>query len=358
MRRIVGEPFLCTLVGAACMLSAATGLPIAGAPEPFRQTTPRVRQVHQWGCTDCDGPEQLSAIRALSVTPEGTVLVADLYPPFIRVWRRDGSLVAMFGGEGQGPAEMQSVRALSMEPGGTVSVVDTRNMRWTRFDLSGAAISSVPLRVFGNSMVFSPARRAVLSVGNAATPCATPIVRAVSVDDGGSTLLAELENVPTREPGNCPQDVYSFAAAPDGGFAVGFADPDYVIREYAPDGRLRSESHRDVPRVPKSDEELEQDRLAAERFGRELDPLRRHFYGDALRYDSAGRLWVRTARAAPGETVFDVFEGGHLVTEVSVPAATPLRGLAMFAVAGDYLLVQSPDEEGNPRVALFEIRWG
>ncbi len=357
MRRPAGEPFLRGFALSGCMLFAATILPIGRGAEPLRQTTPRVLQVHQWGCADCTGPEQLSAIQAMSVAPEGTVLVADQYAPFIRVWRRDGSLAATFGREGQGPGELQRIRVLSMMSGDSVSVVDTRLLRWTEYNLSGELISSAPLRVHGNSMAFSSATRAVLSVGNAATPCTPPAVLAVSVDDGESSRLAELEDVPTRDPGNCPQEVYSFAAAPDGGFAVGFSDPDYVIREYGPDGTLRSESRRYVPRVLKSEQELEQDRLAAERFGRKLDPLRRHFYGDALRYDSAGRLWVRTARAGRGESIFDVFEGGEVMAAVTVPAGSPLRGIAMFAVAGDYLVLQSPGEEGNPRLTLFEIRW-
>ena len=345
-----------TLVVLGCLLAMPPAAPSTPALHLAPQAEARLRHVYQWGCSDCDGPEQLSAIRSLTVTTEGTVVVADRYEPFIRSWSRDGELVAWFGSEGQGPGEIQSVRVIAVEDEKTISIVDTRLLRWTTFNTGGEATATRPLRTHGNSMAFSMARREVLSVGNATTPCTPSLVRAVNVDDGSDRVLAELANVPTREPGNCPQEVYSFAAAPDGGFAVGFGDPDYRVREYGPEGKLRRELDRDIARLDKTEQDLEESRRNRLGSGSDVDPLRFHFYGDSIRYDSEGRLWIRTARGAEGQRVFDVFENGTFLDEVVVPLPVPLKGTA-FDVAGEYLVVQSPDESGNPRITLFEISW-
>lgn len=160
---------------AAPLLAVAAACSFAPGSESLEESV-SLQQINTWGCSDCNGAEQLSGIRSLHVTPAGTVLVADLHAPFVRVWSRGG------------------------------------------------------------------------------------------------------------------------------------------------------------------------------------DPLRFHFYGDSLRYDSEGRLWVRTARGTEGERVFDIFGEGELLDEITVPLPVALKATA-FAVAGDYLVVSSPDELGNPRVTLFKVAW-
>ena len=77
-----------------------------------------------------------------------------------------------------------------------------------------------------------------------------------------------------------------------------------------------------------------------------------HASTDALRYDDAGRLWVRTLRGTSRPTVFDVFRPtGAFVGEVTLPMQ-----VSAYSLAGSYLATASEREDGVPVVVLWSVR--
>jgi hypothetical protein len=89
----------------------------------------------------------------------------------------------------------------------------------------------------------------------------------------------------------------------------------------------------------------------------EIDPLRRHFYGDAFAFDDKDRLWVRAGRSAGTErSVFDVFDpAGAYLGEVAVPVRLAQEGRT-FVIQGDLLAAVVLDELDVPTVSVWRIR--
>ena len=76
-----------------------------------------------------------------------------------------------------------------------------------------------------------------------------------------------------------------------------------------------------------------------------------HASADALRYDDAGRLWVRTLRGTDTSTVFDLFSGaGAYLGEVTLPTR-----VESYSLAGSYLATATDRADGTPMVVLWTV---
>jgi hypothetical protein len=176
------------------------------------------------------------------------------------------------------------------------------------------------------------------------------------------TLVARISDAPVGRFSGCPVAVSNFDAAPSGGFAVAFGREEYLLRAFDTSGELHAQTVHDVPRVPLSEEELEAERGRLARIAggvaTEPDPYRNHFMGGSLRYDSAGRAWIRTERGGDGNTVFDVFAAdATYLGEVSIPMIVKSPGAA-FDVAGDFLVtVHLDDESATEFVTIWQVSW-
>jgi hypothetical protein len=154
------------------------------------------------------------------------------------------------------------------------------------------------------------------------------------------------------------------AVAPDGGV--------YHIDRLGADGRVLGTITRDIPRVRRTPEELDAmaqtarraaDRAGAERGRSNVPPpilprpgggadFKPHIATNGLRYDGAGRLWVRTMRGDATSTVFDVFTpAGAFLGEVKVDAA-----VSAYAFGGRWMAAAIVTEEGYAIVRVFEVR--
>jgi hypothetical protein len=85
----------------------------------------------------------------------------------------------------------------------------------------------------------------------------------------------------------------------------------------------------------------------------EISPYRPFFEArNALAFDDQGRLWVRTTRGGPAETVFDVFDrSGGLRGELTIPQA-----VGGFAVRHGYLVGVTTGELDVPTVTIWRLR--
>lgn len=311
-------------------LVAATALLGAGGATLQAQTAPvHLTPVATIGCGMCGGPEEFGAVMAVAVGPDG-VAVADRDAPHVRVFGTDGGLRWVAGPEGDGPGELRLPSALTLGPAG-VAVVDMRGAHLVRLGPDGGERDRIRLGGFPLAASFAPESEA-LDVSLADFRAMRATVARWEGQGGWRTLHDGLDELALRPPGEPPL-YFSLARAGDGGFAIGIGVETYRVLWFDARGAPVREVTRDVPRTPRSDAEMEEERArrsaAAARLGAaeggrssspEVDRYRLHFRMDALRFDEVGRLWVRTDRAPEG-TVFDVFDRhGGFLGEVRVDA--------------------------------------
>ena len=80
-------------------------------------------------------------------------------------------------------------------------------------------------------------------------------------------------------------------------------------------------------------------------------PKKPHFASDALRYDSHGRLWVRTERGDDTRTLFDVFA----VSGVFLGGVEMAGQVRHFAFNGSWMLTTGEDADGIPQVTRWRL---
>lgn len=337
---------------AAALLMLLTG------PAAVHAQTPRLEFDRTFGCLFCEGPEAFASIQSVTVGEDGTIVVTDAAPPMVRLFHPDGS-ISTLGPQGDGPGELRlPLTAIPRVDGGLI-VVDLRQKRITYFEDGGEVEKVRPLNAFpagagyasgtGRLLLTTTDFRGGLALlePGAAEGLDTVLARVPFLDSGGMRFVAP-------------------AVRDDGGFAFGEGEKLYRINVYGPDAQLERTLSRDLERRRRTPEELEaqrsrrmssgEGRAAAEggRPGeREIDPLQPHFYPlNALRFDDLDRLWVRTARALPGRTTFDVFAAaGDLLGSVIVDAE-----VGSYAVREGRLVAVVRDENDVQRIGVWRLR--
>lgn len=333
----------------------AVGPPLASAQVPdleFERTI---------GCDMCDGPEQFREIQSLFV--EGNRVVAtDGDAPHVRVFPLDetaGPAVRSHGPEGDGPGELRTPLTAILGRTGAVTVVDLGQKRVTEFDSAGEVAATHPLNAFPAGAGYArDVERLLLTVTDFRGGLTLVRLHGTGLD----TVLAR---VPFQDDGG--MRFTSPAVRDDGAFAFGEGSEEYLVHVYGPDGRHRHTLRRDVERRPRTAEEIAavrnrrrmaggaRRRAAEGGTGRgtpEIDPFQPHFQQlSALRFDGRGRLWVRTSRALPGRTVFDVFGTDlHYLGDVGVD-----RSVGLYSVRDGWLVGVTPGELDIPRIGVWRV---
>jgi hypothetical protein len=182
-------------------------------------------------------------------------------------------------------------------------------------------------------------------------------------------LLRFTPDFPVRAD-NVPSQFVALAAATDGRFAVGDGTMHYRIRIYGDDGRVIRDVGRDIPRTRRTAEEVAEETRRRERSMARANAMRRqeargagpatrqpvpeekpHFMVDALAFDPAGRLWVRTERGDLRATVFDIFDrDGRYTGELRVN-----QRLGRFVVGTSFIAAVTFDENEAQYVVVFRI---
>lgn len=337
---------------------------LALRPVPASAQVPDLVFERTIGCDMCDGPEQFREIQSLFV--EGRRVVAtDGDAPHVRVFPLDataGGAVRSYGPEGDGPGELRTPLTAILGRTGTITVVDLRQKRVTEFDSAGEVTATLPFNAFPAGAGYArDVERLLLTVTDFKGGQALVRLQGTGLD----TVLAQ---VPFEDDG--VMRLTSPAVRDDGAFAFGEGSEEYLVHVYGPDGRLRHTLRRDVERRPRTAEEIEE--IAAARSRRmmasgarrraseggagrgapEIDPVQPHFqHFSALQFDGRERLWVRTSRALPGRTIFDVF-GADLqyLGEVGVD-----RPVAIYSVRDGWLVGVTPGELDIPRIGVWRV---
>ena len=320
--------------------------------------TPRLQKVLSIGCADCGGPAQFAEIADVAVTPTGQLWVADKDDPRIRVFTAEGRPIRSFGRRGEGPGEYGGIEKLFPAMDGSVAVVDMRLFRLTRVDTLGKVLSTMSIKNFPFDAAAAPGSSTIYLLFSRFQPGTSVVMRADAGRDSLVALLGPLQDFPRAD---APSEIHSLAVAPDGSVAVGDGASEYRIRVFQ--GGRSSDVTRNIPRktrTPAEMAEMQSQVIAGGRKARaeggqpssEVPREKPHFGWLGFRYDSAGRLWVKTGRGDETRTVFDLFApSGTYLGEVVVPGR-----VSSFSLAGSYLATAGENDDGVPQVSLWSVR--
>jgi hypothetical protein len=328
---------------------------------------PRIERALEIGCEDCGDARQFSSIWDVAVTDAGQVLVVDRDAPTLRMFDKTGRLSWSRGRPGAGPGEYRYAMRAALGAGGSVHVIDMRLRRLTRLGNDGAVTKSLTFQFFPAG-VAARARQGELVILTDNFRRTGTLERWAPDADAPVRVMS----FSTPEPGGGHIFSPSVAIAPNGDVAFLPTGERYEIQRISATGQTLPSLLRDIPRPRRTPEEIAAGRQRAQMVGGnakasqerqhgggsrsvlpKADPmeLRPHAATDGLRYDDAGRLWVRTMRAIGSSTVFDVFgSNGQYVGEVTVPL-----GVQAFSLAGQYLATAA-ERDGVPIVVLWTVK--
>jgi sugar lactone lactonase YvrE len=97
--------------------------------------------VQCWGSSGQD-PGQFNRARALALSPDGLLYVADACNHRIQVFTRSGELVRVFGEPGSKPGQLQYPYDVCFAPNGTLYVAERGNHRIQKFDKEGRSLGT------------------------------------------------------------------------------------------------------------------------------------------------------------------------------------------------------------------------
>lgn len=328
---------------------------------------PRLERTREIGCEDCGDARQFSSIWDVTVTEAGEVLVVDRDEPTLRMFDGTGRVSWSRGRRGAGPGEYTYAMRAALGAGGSVHVVDMRLRRLTRLASDGAVMKSLTIPFFPAG-VAARARHGELVI-------LTDNFRGTGTLERwapGADAPVRVTSFKIPEPGGGHIFSPSVAVAPNGVVAFLPTGERYEIQRLSARGQPLPTLSRDIPRPRRTPEEIAASRQRAQMVGAakageerkqasrsrpvlpKSDPMefRPHAATDGLRYDDAGRLWVRTMRAIGNSTVFDIFgANGQYIGEVTVPMA-----VESYSLAGQFLATSGDRGDGVPVVVLWTVR--
>lgn len=136
---------LCT-VAVAVLASACPESVGPGDAEPTSDTVAVAERVLLLGDDDQDPAGIFVRIAGIAVDPAGRFAVLDRSLGNIRLFSREGELLARFGRPGRGPGELHDPVAIAFGRDGTLNALDPGNDRITVFGPEGEVLQTVPLR--------------------------------------------------------------------------------------------------------------------------------------------------------------------------------------------------------------------
>jgi hypothetical protein len=308
-------------------------------------------------------------------TPEGGVVVLDMFSLNIREYGSDGLLIASAGREGSGPGEFLMPRGLAILGNGKLLVSDMSAGAVSVFDdtlgweQSIAGFSPRPpftMRASGDSTYAGM----LPNFDRAAGTMGYSIVGLALSSPEPFSVYAEEEYPfdPSRMGPSAEDDQPLFAAGSDGSVFISPPGPDMInVLGFTAAGEDLLEISRPVDRIEKTPEQLADEeaefeemssrRSAGRRFGGgaavfDPDPFRRAV--TALGVDASGRLWVRLgAYEYPFWSVYDT--SGELLFTASLELDDPDIDDMTVRIESEGAVAWVEDPGTWPRVHLLTL---
>ncbi len=321
-----------------------------------------IRVVDSIGVEIGDSNYVMGAIEDICYCPDGNIAVLDCARSCVRIYTPQGDFVRQIGRKGSGPGELQDIAFLAISDDGHLY-------------LSGEGSEILGIHQFD---YFTGEWLGSLSTGSPPT-CLEGVdgsgyVRKDLRVDPSSNELRVILTIARYEPGadepstvyfedNFPFDPTNLArvvdliwegydiATDDGGgvYVAPRSTEDAVVTAYQADGSVSFEIALDLEPVPRTEEEMEMERLILrsraaimdlDQTQLEPDPMKPLVRG--LEIDGEGNIWV--LRGGPSTPTFDVFDSSGSPVCTAVVERDPEDGSTwrfymdengMLAYAGD-----------------------
>lgn len=297
-------------------------------------------------------PVPFSNDEGVALVEQNLVCVTNSYEVRVLCVRRDGSVVGVFGREGEGPGEFDLTPLLLRGPGRTIGAVSFT--RLLVFTPSGNLVNETILPV----APFMPATNAFGATllghqyndGMNVTP--------VEMDVAARALLWEREDINDIALTECGRIALG-VASPTGGWTFPACQRELVFLED------RDASTATVIQSPTYAEEFPNERDIAEVEARNRrspfrtdvgaykeTPKRYHLRVASLAYDDRDRLWVATERDRAVYSYFDLYVGTEYVGSVRI--RDRILGYDLYGSTLAVLVERAPDTDG---IAWRAVDW-
>ncbi len=330
-----------------------------GSDGPAHSALPSLSVSSTWGCAACSGPEELDAVLALAVGPDGTPALLGRSAPFVRIFRKD-SIIA-WGVSGDGPGELKAPIAMTWTGRSRLRISDLTKNSLLEFSLEGELIdetasSTTELIPRPFSMVASP--DASMAIASESTgPGGGPRITLIDSIRGNLEVRSVVVPAELMPPGRSALFV-AHAVSQHGLVALGRGLQGYDIILLGLDGRAVASLRRDIPRRPRTDAEMAAVRslighgpAGPSSTDRAIDPENPHFSMNGLRFDTLDRLWILTTHGEPGTSDFHVYDSElSLLGSITVDFPLSHFDIGGRSLAGYYL-----DELGIPNLIEWTI---
>lgn len=277
-----------------------------------------------------------SSGRPIALLADGrTACVVDSYDHRVRCVDPDGSVVGVFGREGEGPGEFRLPSDLVRGEAGSVGVFDQRLRRFTIFEPGGALVHTLRLPWSGDldpAGAFGESLSAIETTGDpqayvaGAAPGGFQTLYEFDIASGTVLQRREIPPVPVRV--DCGRIMYG-RPNPRGGWLFLACEGHVVfIGEDGATTLTQAPTYsRELPtELDVAEYVAESQQLAAGGFPvsqqrieeYENTPKRYQLAPNAHRFDAEGRWWIATIRDHRGFSHLDVFCDGRYVGTVRV----------------------------------------
>ena len=342
--------------------------PLLLAAAPAFAQAPTVTRDFTIGCADCGGALQFSSFQTLEISTKGEILVADRDNPMLRLFDAAGKPVWSGGQKGKGPGEYQNILRAAFRGDHGLDVVDFTGRRITTIGPDRKVVSTHTLQIFPTTAGANDNGEIVLGAEPPSGKIKVFRVRKGELEP----VVIPASSKPADEGSSKGSSV---AVAPNGTLAIIPNNERYQIIQIDASGKRLPDITRDIERSRRTPAEEQamrarlrggmgqmmeaMEKSAGKASSKAPTPmhdasdlsLKPHFAVDGLRFDSAGRLWVRTMRGDGAHTIFDVFSpAGAFLGSVTIDGQVQL-----FALAGNWLVTSGENADGIPTVTRWTV---
>ncbi len=317
-----------------------------------------------------DSLSMIGSIDDICHHPDGSILILDMAAMRVRLVK-DGE-VTFITSAGEGPGEMIYPQSVCCLPGGEILVADEGKREVMKFNIAGEYLGSyltsdryVPMSMFPVDSTSIEGSILELQMGEELILFSVNFGRFDS--ETTPTVLFDRKEWEWPAP-----EMYTdigkmdHTAASDGTFYLTMNNTDYFVSVYAADGELAdSISRQDIPRLPKTDmelqgeiEEFERNAVSDQAYTGGYEPYPFYPIISFCGVDSDGNLWIeRLDRDHETEgCFFDVWNSsGNLEYTVSYREPEAFSGIT-FRIDQYGILGCVVDSDLFPRVLFLELQ--
>jgi hypothetical protein len=317
-----------------------------------------------------------SYIGGIATDPNHRTYVQVMREDIVRAYDGEGRFIRTIGRQGQGPGEMFYAQGISFGPDGNLWVPSRGSVRLVTYTPEGEFVKNIPfglvppLFIQATADGFMGLHVEPRDLGDGMIEVNYLLRRFDAEGDTLNTLFKATFQLDVRDMqmGALAENAPLYAQDNEGRVWQCRPRTDvYQLNVWNPDGTLSMVVEKDTPPIPKSDQEIEEERevvmrMIQEQAGGQLPPgfdfdyepdPNRAFLGFPY-FDPEGYIWAQVGREGTHDTnAFDLYDRrGRFLQRIQLEGVTVP---AYLQFVDDRLYLAETDPEGIPQVIAYRI---